>query len=238
MANMSDMQGKVLFPQEFWNKYKQLLTENFGTYHGDYDWCFCGGCDPEAVQSLDYDGYVELEIYGSGRWSFWGNLEQFWNYGDEDMRKVFLDENPTLIFDYDDYECGDVMLCHQRASVTFVKDEDGYVESYNNKRVNFVLKPVVSDLGCEDYSYSDLMKIELGFEDGYVVGSFAEGDISELSEAMNAAGYHIDHFFDKFCEYLEKDKNRNGAITVPNYEWYCDVPDELYDEMKECDVIA
>lgn len=227
MANVSYATGNISFSEKFSNKYRQLLIDwgsnrNFDFY--DFD-------DLEIVDGLKDGGEFSLDFTGSGRWNWENNLK--WlitddpNYVDtvseyqKELVQASYQEKEEIEIVFTDYEPGAGFIVDQAGTLNVIKNERGYYELSFNETSN------------QGYDFNDFNRIELEFEDGYILKG-GESEIEEkLQEIYQEYRAKIKGNFEQFKKdcfnYIENSEDTKGGIIIDKILYPDYLLEEVYD---------
>jgi hypothetical protein len=166
MANISDAVGTISFDPDFYQQQKSII-DNFMQEMMKTD-----DLISEYGIMLTNQTNEEFTFTGSGRWSLSNIIEsllvpiafyeQKQSKAFEDFYQLLQNTQSPIEIEYKDYECGCELLTHEivsltaRRKLTKEQTENGRLFDSNEK---------LSD----PYDYNDYKKIELDFEEGYLL---------------------------------------------------------------------
>lgn len=239
MANISDATGTIHFDPDFYQQNKNVIN----TFVQDV--MKKNNLIDEYGIKILYQDEDLLDFEGSGRWTLDNNLDDLLvplNLDTDNVtKKVFFDffkilqkqPEPVIKVGYTEYECGCEILADTTAQISTLNpiipakkgiSDTKYFES--NITTNFA------------YDYNDYNKINLDFEEGYILDNSDQKQkfikvefepwYKEKDDAYKNANPKKD-LIDKILKSIKTDADYGNAICMWRLE---DDPDELFNELS------
>lgn len=152
MANQSSATGRFYFESHFFDKHTDFLTHYFNTV------CLMANY---GIEVSDINDNGSFQFVGIGRWSMQNTLDQIFmpidDSSDEselwsEFRQMLINEQPQIILDYTDYECGNQLFTKEHV-----------VLQYNAAKNIFDIQ----SLKLDNLNYSEASRINAEVEPGY-----------------------------------------------------------------------
>lgn len=173
MANISDAVGTISFDPDFYQKHKNIIDAFI------QEMINSNGLIAEYGIMLNSQTEEEIEFTGSGRWSLSNILPAILvpiSYYDQQKVQSFEDfydlmkkTKATIEIEYQDYEAGAEFLIHEiailKVNPTPTKENISNCELFNAEVTT-----------SDSYDYNDNNKIDLGFEEGYLLNDPRQKD--------------------------------------------------------------
>lgn len=227
MANISYAIGNISFSEEFSNRHRKLLIN--WVNNREFEWYDFNTL--EIVDGLKDGEEFSLDFTGSGRWSWENNLK--WLISDDpdyvdkvskyqkNLISFLYQENEPIEIVFTDYEPGAGFIVDQAGTLNMIKNERGYYELSFNETSN------------QGYDFNDFNRIELEFEDGYILKG-GESEIEEkLQEIYQEYRAKIKGNFEQFKKdcfnYIENSEDTKGGIIIDKILYPDYLLEEVYD---------
>lgn len=231
MANFSNCQGNVTFAAHTLEELLDIIKTSNKIFTTIFDWTTESLRNPESIYRMPSNGWWEFstDFYGSCRWSFESHFENICD--DKNYIKDLLDKEFEIVFEFNDENPADDVVCSGTARVENRRTSDGTFELTPNVRMDWSKDRTVDaliDAGFYDKSefllVDDLLDADIrnDYFNGYNPDEFSQIKLIEhpvTIKILNAIKKNSD--IDNHAPYLYL---QNRLIDNPIF-----IEDEPYD---------
>lgn len=239
MANISDATGTIQFDPDFYQQNKNVIN----TFVQDV--MKKNNLIDEYGIKILYQDEDLLDFEGSGRWTLDNNLDSLFvplNLDTDNVtKKAFFEffkllqkpPKPVIEVHYTEYECGCEILAHTIAKISALNP---IIPSKKGISGTTYFESDITN--NSDYDYNDYNKINLEFEEGYLLDNptqeqkFIKVEFEPWYKGQEAAYKKANPKKDlikKILKSIKTDADYGNAICMWRLE---DNPDELFNELS------